>query len=267
MKQPPQLYYYRCKNRTLTIRQKFQINYLKWISPQYKYFLHELKPKESIEKEDATLIVFVDNIEIVELFDLYKEEWNKWAEKQKVYDLTRQLYKDLFSLREELKANPETREFVVGNGEMSVGSNRKHPIITKKVSIEFDMASNSLQILDNDTDTLFYNELLLNVEDISADSLKTYRDILANNPFHPLSEQDAKNFLSQFAFKLSSDTIFVDNPCKQDTGNYRITIKQNPAFFLRKKIDGTLQFIKKIIEDINNGGNLMPSLPPHTWRT
>lgn len=173
------------------------------------------------------------------------------------------MYNDLFALRENLKNNPETLEFLVANGDLTAGQNTKHPMVTKKVRIEFDDATHSLQIVDNDSEPEIYSELFIaGIDDIDPSVINEFKSILAETLVHPLDTQGINDFLERFASRISKDTRYIKDENTQPSYNDRIVIRYNPVFIMRKKLDGTLQFIGKLLEKLSETQDITSPLPP-----
>ena len=152
---------------------------------------------------------------------------------------------------------------VVTNGFLRDRDNQdiNHPVITRRVKTSFDPIANKMSIEDTDVKTELYAMLFQVMSDINLDSITSLRDNLHKNDYHPLDRNDTPEFLKVLIHQLSPESVFseVGEPDAWYRGN-RLLIYLNPAFVVRKRVDGTLKAVEQIIENIEETGDVPPHL-------
>lgn len=221
--------------------------------------------EEKIESENRTVIVeqFTDDEVRVNVYEKWLSVRNKWVEKQIIIDRTRKFFTRLYQLHVDLERDSETLEMVVTNGFLRDRDNRdiNHPVIMRRVKTSFDPIENTMSIEDTDVKTELYAMLFQVMSDINLDSITSLRDDLYKNDYHPLDRNDTPEFLKVLIHQLSSESVFFDDgePDAWYHGN-RLLLYLNPAFVVRKRVDGTLKAVEQIIENIEKTGDVPPHL-------
>lgn len=234
--------------------------------PQVKDFI-ELQPEEqeseldSVDEnpEDAEKELpreyFADNSQRVQHFDAWRAIRSDWVAKQKITEETRGLFADLYRYYFELQRESETEEIIVANGVLCDAKKKeiRHPVLTHRVKIEYAVNSDTLRIVDTDTPSELYSAVFQSMEDINLDCVKTLTDDLQKNDYHPLDRNETPVFLKTMARQLSDDSQFSERPITDDGEvQRRLLLYLYPCFIVRKRLDGTVKAIERIIEDIQN---------------
>lgn len=200
---------------------------------------------------------FTDNDARVAAYNEWINTRNIWVNKQKILAQTRALFADLYRIYFELQRDSETMELVVANGMLCDKQNTaiKHPILTKRVKIRYDAASDTIYIDDTNSSSELYLIVLQVMEDINLNSINQLRADLQRNDYHPFDRNDTPDFLKLFVHQLSSDSKFSDDGIPEKWMlSSRLLLYTEPCFIMRKRLDGTLKAIEQIIDNIQETG-------------
>lgn len=232
-----------------------------WDNYQKKISLIE---KKTISKSTGTVYNYFNSDKSrVFLFDKWKNERDKWVEKQLIISKTREFFNTLYTLHIDLERDSESFELMLGNGMVYQRDNKniKHPILLKRVSTEFDSKNNTIKIVDTEIEPELYTSILNNIDssDINFDILKEASIELKEQFYHPLDRNNTYDYLETLTHKLSSYCKFISKKDETINDDDKIFIKIEPVLFLRKRIDGSVKTIEQIIENIEKEDKI----PPH----
>lgn len=250
-----------------------------WLVPGWDSYRNEAKVRESIEiqsqaksqmlslfdaeaeapAEEPQRELFTDNNERVKSFEQWLAVRSEWAEKQKITEQTRDLFTDLYRFYFELQRESETEEIIVANGVLCDADNSeiRHPVLTHRVKMAYDADSNTVSIIDTDTPSELYSAVFQVMENINLSGINVLTEDLQKNDYHPLDRNDTPAFLKTLVHQLSSSSIFSEQPIPYGEKTHsRLLLYLNPCFIVRKRLDGTLKAIERIIENIQETGGV-----------
>ncbi len=221
----------------------------------------EENPKE---KEDNVIIEYFKDDDVrVKAYEKWMAIRGKWVEKQKIIDKTRSFFTELYQIHVDLERDSETIELVVANGFLRDKTNWdiNHPIITRRIKIQFSPNTNTISVEDTEVVTELYTMLFHAIDGINLDAITILRDDLYKNDYHPMDRNDTPVFLKTLIHHLSPESVFSENgePSEWYNGN-RLLMYFNPALIVRRRVDGTLKAVEKIIENIEETGQIPPHL-------
>lgn len=229
----------------------------------------ELPPKEPVSSlfdyeaeaiaEEPRRELFTDDDKRVKSYQKWIALRSDWAAKQKITERTRNLFADLYRFYFELQRESETEEIIVANGILCDANNPeiRHPVLTHRVKMEYDADSNTVSIVDTDTPSELYSVVFQVMEDVNLSGINALTEDLQNNDYHPLDRNDTPAFLKILVHQLSSSSLFSEKPIPYgEKTNGRLLLYLNPCFIVRKRLDGTLKAIERIIEDIRETGDV-----------
>ena len=195
---------------------------------------------------------FLDSDERAHAYDNWLTRWESWAKKQRAINDTRRFFAKLYQAYIDLGREAETLELMVGNGLIRDMGNRSinHPILLKRVKLEFDAKKNIIRICETDTDPELYALLLQEINDIDYSAVQALKADLHEYYYHPLDRNDTPDFLKALVHRLCSESKYLADEAEQPDHGDRITATFAPVYFIRKRIDGTLKAIEEIISNI-----------------
>lgn len=213
--------------------------------------------EEKQEEDEIRYEFFEDNQQRVEAYHTWVEKRNAWAERQWIIFHTRNLFADLYRLYFELQRDSETMELVVANGILCDRKNGKikHPVLTKRVKLNYDPIKNVVSVEEIDSAPELYSVVFQVMDDINLSSVNDLQKDLQTNDYHPLDRNDTPAFLKTLVHNLSSDSAFSEAglPEKWYTGS-RLLLYMDPCYIMRKRLDGTVKAIEQIIENVQETG-------------
>ena len=235
------------------------IDWLKadWYKPTEDVAVYDVLPEAYKQESEQTVDSeerFEDNQNRVQAFKIWKTQRKKWVERNKIALKTKMVFDGLYEVYYDLKRDSETKELVVANGiccnkgEPSV----KYPLITRRVKISYDPESDIIRLEDLDVLSELYTPVVQTLEDVNAEIIKQFKADLSQHDYHPLDRIDTPVFLKALTRSLASDSVFYEEePTKSWTAKGRILVYLSPCLIYRKRLDGTVKTIEKIIEDIS----------------
>lgn len=185
--------------------------------------------------------------------------WEIWANEEQKLESIRNLFRVLYTMHVQLSQNSETLELMVGNGILRdcTGHLVNHPILSKRVRIEFHSDSNIIEICDTDQDPELYTLLLSNLDMVNHGVVQDLQRRLDAEFYHPLDRVDTPEFLQATIHSICVDSRFVeaDEDIPQGTAD-KLFLQQRPVFFLRRRLDGLVKFLNTMIADVDAGGEI-----------
>lgn len=222
----------------------------------------EKKPEniEETEENSKEFEKFEDKKARVDALKKFEVERNEWAERQKIIEQTRKLFNDLYLKYIDLERDSEVIELMVGQGilECEMPNNKKayHPILLKKVAIDFDALNNIIKIVDTDSEPEIYTMLLQGINFINHSVVKNLKEDLLENFYHPLDRIESPKFLKTLAHSLDSKSRYIEDINDKTKTDDRLVIYNNPVFFIKKRTSGVVKSIEEIIAQIEETGEI-----------
>lgn len=203
--------------------------------------------------------MFKDNPQRVANYQNWMKAWDIWSEEEKEVERVRDLFRTLYALYVQLNQNSEVLELMVGNGILidPVGHSTNHPILAKCVRMEFHSASNVIEICDTDRGPELYTMLLSKLDGVNHGVVQDLQQRLDVAFYHPLDRVDTPAFLQATIHSLSADGRFVKagEDIPKGTAD-KFFLQQRPVFFLHRRMDGIVQFLNAMVDDVESGGEI-----------
>ena len=236
-------------------------NLKKWLLDNWNYHKNEARVREKIEHinnktNEKETELFDDDQNRRKQLEQWLEKRKIWVEKQLLIEKTRDFFTELYMKYIDLQRESETIEIIIANGYIKDNNDPDiyHPIITKRLSMNFDAAENTIYILNTNAKSELYSELFQVMEDINLESLSTLNSDLMQHDYHPMDRNDTKEFLKVLTHKISSNSKFVEDEDDNDENNNRILMYFKPCIIIRKRLDGTIKAIEQIIKNVEETG-------------
>lgn len=233
----------------------------KWLLDDWHHYENDVRIREKIEIVDSKsnevkLELFNDDLETKKIFEEWLYKRNLWVDKQKQIKKTRDFFTELYMKYIDLQKESETIEIIVANGYIKDNDNSDiyHPILTKRLEMNFNALENTIYILNTNAKSELYTELFQAMKDINLESLSTLNSDLMLNDYHPMDRNDTKEFLKVLVHKISASSKFVEDDEEQYENSNRILMFYKPAIIIRKRLDGTIKAIEQIIKNIEENG-------------
>lgn len=205
------------------------------------------------------------------------EEWvsarKKWVEEQEQIKKVNALFSNLYSLYKELQLSSETEELMCGNGFIQVKDDTSinHPILLKRAELVFDAGSNSIKIIDSKAPSEIYVQLLSSIQSsdgntlVNPDGIKRMADIIKEANCHPFDSEAVSDFFKDNIHALNPHSMIVGEDENVDDEyiiehKEELYLKETPVFLIRKRINGAVPAIGKIVENMKNGAPIPASI-------
>ena len=136
---------------------------ISWIGGKWDDFTKDVQPIDSVNGES-----FSDSPKRVSAFEQWFERRQAWQKEQRETASIHSIYTELHSIYMEMKRESERQELVVANGIIHAKSNPyiNHPILTKRVDLQFKPEIKQFNIIDTDNNPQLYEALLLDIAEI-----------------------------------------------------------------------------------------------------
>lgn len=239
---------------------KPDVSFEKWLVKGWDSYRNTVQVKEKIEYEnnqnnsEKVVEMFTDDSERVKTYKVWLEKRKQWVERQLKIERTRNFFTTLYMKYVDLQRDFETTELILANGYITDKNNENicHPVLTKRLNMNFDANENTIYVMDTDARTELYSELFQVMDDIDLDSLTTLNSDLMVHDYHPMDRNDTSNFLKILVHNLSSDSKYIDG--QDDISENRINMFYRPCLIMRKRMDGTIKATEQIIKNIEETG-------------
>lgn len=237
-----------------------------WLASDWNDFRKQAHYIQSRKKEDSSskektpdIEYFTDNTDRVVAYNAWLQKRTAWAERQTIIQQTKTLFSDLYRLYFDFQRDSETMELIIANGILLDKNNPriKHPLLTKRVKLNYDSHANTIYIEETDSPSELYAIIFQSMNDINLDTINHMQTDLQNNDYHPLDRNDTPIFLKTLIHQLSSSSIFstVGVPDNWSSSN-DLLLYTEPIYIMRKRLDGTVKFIDRLIETVQETGSI-----------
>lgn len=217
--------------------------------------------KTSEAAEEREIELFDSDATRVAQFEKWAAVRAEWAETAKEAGKARKLYDALYSLYSVLERERDRLELMVGDGILETtlddGTKISHPLILERVVLVFDSSVPCFSIHDSDSNPIVYTRLLRGIDKLESACLSEYSALIERELIHPFEGKRFDDLLTSFANSLSSDCEFIG---KDGSSKAPFRIRRGAVLFTRQRASGYGAILDKIIEDIDAGGELAPSL-------
>ena len=194
------------------------------------------------------------------MYNKWLEKRNVWRERQLLLEKTRKLFSVFFWIRQSLLKEDDELELLIANGVFSYKNDDIsvcHPVLLKRVTIDFDTQKNNLYIKDTDSNSNFYIEFFNTIEDIDKSTIQKFDAENSQKQYYPFDKNDAKQFFEQLIHSISPNgRYFPGTEVAQKDAEAEYTIAWEPMFILRKRPSGMEKMINKIIDKIDQTGEV-----------
>ncbi|MEO1815856.1 MAG: AAA domain-containing protein [Acetobacterium sp.] len=234
-----------------------------WVVDGWQRFANMVVKKEhqgKIINDVMKVEHFTDDPNRVQDYNKWLTLREQWIQIQQKIDKIRRFFNELYFVYSDLENDSEIIELMVGQGLLSCTTENStrinHPILLKRVSMEFDSGKNILRIVDSNVDPEIYTMLLQRIDFINHAAVKATKEELAEKFYHPLDRNDTPDFLKSFVHRLHSESKYTDDLNDVLNDYEKIIVYNNPVFFIRKRTGGVEKAIEEIIRQIEETGEV-----------
>ena len=222
-----------------------------------------VKQQQIDESHGAVVpIAFAEDAGRVSALEEYRALWEFWAVAERPARAAMQVFERLYELKGRFDLESERIELVVGDGRLKWQSSEgsiDHPVLIQPVDLEFDASIPEFRVIDSDRAPELYIAILQSGIGLSAESLNELRSELEAGAYHPLSGADTSAFLKRLAQRLGPRGSFqAGRSHEAPAPDPRIC--RDAALFLRVRPSGFPAAFDRVLEDLDNRGDLPKSL-------
>lgn len=234
-----------------------------WLQEDWNdYNVEKPKIRERIPLAGSNPVVYREFRSVFDsqvMYDRWMEKRNLWRARQLVLEQTKNLFAELFMHRQRLIKEDGDWELLIANGVFQVteDSSISHPILLKRVEIEFDTERNDIYIRDVDVNSSFYIELFNGISDVDRDAVQNADAENSREQYYPFDRNATKTFFERVVHSVSHKGKYFSNMELAKLNNdAAFKVSWEPMLILRQRPNGMAKMINKIIEKIGETGEV-----------
>lgn len=234
-----------------------------WLQEDWNdYNVEKPKIRERIPLAGSNPVVYREFRSVFDsqvMYDRWMEKRNLWRARQLVLEQTKNLFADLFMHRQRLIKEDGDWELLIANGVFQVTEDLSisHPILLKRVEIEFDTERNDIYIRDVDVNSSFYIELFNGIPDVDRDAIQNADAENSREQYYPFDRNATKTFFERVVHSISHKGKYFSNmELAKLNKDAAFKVSWEPMLILRQRPNGMAKMINKIIEKIGNTGEV-----------
>ena len=236
-------------------------NITEWLHPDWDDPTREVNVKSenaiSDRRNDAIpkFNSFNDNPDRVIALSNWLKVRSRWQEREAPARKALALYEEIYAWHSILDRESESVELVVGDGILTALMEEGkilHPILISKLRIEFYPEKPEFQIIEDDSPTELYSQVLHKIPEININAVSNLRELIQKEDIGPYSGMKTTECLKVWSASLHAHGVYYENP--QSAHAEDVVLYRRPAMFMRKKNYSYDSVIEKIIIDIQNNG-------------
>ena len=234
-----------------------------WLQEDWNdYNVEKPKIRERIPLAGSNPVVYREFRSVFDsqvMYDRWMEKRNLWRARQLVLEQTKNLFAELFMHRQRLIKEDGDWELLIANGVFQVteDSSISHPILLKRVEIEFDTERNDIYIRDVDVNSSFYIELFNGISDVDRDAVQNADAENSREQYYPFDRNATKTFFERVVHSVSHKGKYFSNMELAKLNNdAAFKVSWEPMLILRQRPNGMAKMINKIIEKIGDTGEV-----------
>lgn len=182
-------------------------------------------------------------------------EWilrrNAWRIAERPAREAAKLFADLFKLHAQLQRDGEKYQLYIGDGHLVWASGIEpvnHPVLLKKIELEFDPSVPEFTMRETDDTTELYTSLLRHHE-LDGKAVADAKEQLELEERHPLESAKTTEFLEFLVQRFFESGKFVEGKGDMKAGTP--SIYRDPVIFLGSRSQGFSEALDKLIDGID----------------
>lgn len=238
-----------------------------WIEKNWDVLDKEASHIESRNKKDSQGLTvtesFEEDPERPRTFEIWIKKRQAWQEAERPVQKAANIFSDFFELQGQLQRESEKFQLYLGDGNLSWESaieKVNHPILLKKVEMEFDPSVPEFIIRETDDSPELYTSLL-RYHELDSNALLSVKTKLEEIDPHPLANGKTEDFFNFFIRIFFQNGQFYP-ACEKRIHAYPSipSICRDPVIFLGNRSQGFVEALDKMIGALPNIVNLPEAL-------
>lgn len=185
------------------------------------------------------------------------KDWQKrresWAELERPAREVMRIWEQFFALRSQIEREGEALELVVGDG-LFVWGGIRHPLLLRRVELEFTPSTRTFRVKDSDASTELYAPVFADEPGLPV---RQWQQEVLEGDLHPLDGTGVSDWLKALTGAFEHGVFMEGEP---PSASVQPNIGRAPVLFLRKRESGRLNFIDTILNDLNTCVSVPDSL-------
>jgi len=220
--------------------------------------------RKSVKDEKVVVEAFTDVPSRIQSLKLWKEARTVWLVDFRPASKAMGVFQTMYEYYGMLQRQSEPLDFYLGDGLLEcngTGDRVNHPVILRRVSLEFRPESNPPEFAVRRTPKApeLYLELLHQIPGADIAQAAKCKDELASLELEPLGGEDTVGFLQRLIHGVYADRgeFKADN---EASGPDKVTVRRNPVLLLALKPEGAVGVFDAILQDISGRTSFSESL-------
>lgn len=240
-----------------------------WVEPGWKDPAGEIRLLKSRNEADdegrIRTVRFEDDSERPQAWRKWSAEWHAWAASERPARQAMRIFEQLYELRGHIEREAGRVELALGDGILKwprTSGSIHHPVLLQRLQLEFDPYVPEFTLVETENEVELYSALFQSMPDVDAKAIRSCREELDQQGYHPLSDRSTSAFLRRLVVTLSPRGRFVE---RDESGaalgeQDEPRIWRDPIVFLRSRTLGFATGIEAVLEDLRNQRELPKSL-------
>ena len=235
-----------------------------WIEKGWEQLSTEVKHiparNKSNDKGHTITEQFDDVLERVKAFELWTMKRIAWKEAEIPARDAAQVFSELFKMHGKLQRESEKYQLYLGDGHLVWNSSVEpidHPILLKKLELEFDPTVPEFILRETDDSSELYTALLRHHE-LDGNAILTTKARLEEIETHPLAGGKTTDFLKFFIQRFFQDGNLYET--REKISNSLASMYRDPVIFLGSRSQGFAEQLDALIESMPDAEVLPESL-------
>ncbi|MCB9026378.1 MAG: AAA family ATPase [Bdellovibrionaceae bacterium] len=212
-----------------------------------------LDAKNIIDEEGKTQTVkFEDDQKRVNSFDEWKASRDEWVKAEYPVREASKVFSDLFKLQAQIQRESEKYQMYLADGHLvwpSAQGMVNHPILLKKVELEFNSTIPEFIIRETDDPIELYSALF-RYHELDGKAILDSKNELSNSDPHPLADGVADSFFKYVVQRFFSDGEFLSESKNLESCNNPL-IYRDPVLFLGNRTQGFMESLSNLVESVD----------------
>lgn len=201
------------------------------------------------DRHDQTITErFEDQPERVNALSAWLSHRRAWQEAERPVREAAQVFADFFKLEGQRQRESEKYQLYLGDGHLVWDSAIEpvdHPILLKKVELEFDPTVPEFILRESDETSELYTSLLRHHE-LAGNAILACKERVAQTEPHPLANGTTVAFFKFFIQRFFSDGCYYDS--REEVRRDAPAIYRDPIIFLGSRTQGFAEALDKLID-------------------
>lgn len=212
---------------------------------------NNIQARNRSDDHDLTITErFDEDPERVRAFEMWSEKRRAWQEAEKPVREAALVFSDLFKLHGQLQRESEKYQLYLGDGHLVWNSAVEavdHPVLLKKIELEFDSSIPEFFIRESDDSPELYTSLLRHHE-LDGSAVLACKAHLDDVEPHPLSNGKTVDFLKFFVQRFFQDGRYYES--REEISRTAPSLYRDPVIFLGNRTQGFAEALDKLIDAV-----------------